>query len=591
MYCKISRALARTVSACLFGLIVIVCTGYGQGAEAQESCTMPASLVQIIDTSRFTPPSPDTAGLTYLSSWDTLLASDSEVSEIPALFTGMNLLELKTEGLLLGTLTAPSSSTPTGVAYNPANEHLFFSDDVAREIWELDPGPDELYDTADDIIASFDTKAFASDDPQGVTFDSLQGFLYVVDGRGAKVFEIDPGTNGLFDGVSPAGDDQVTRFDTASLGVTKPEGIAFDSDNGLLWLIGTPRDSLALVTTTGALVRTIDVSAANAEEAAGLAYAPGSLTPSAMSIYIAGRGVDHDSASNESEGKIYELSIPPIAPGNTPPTVDAGLDQTITFPGDGFLDGIVYDDVLTTTWSQISGPGTVAFADAGAVDTTASFSAPGTYVLRLAAGDGELCASDEVTIIVTGSLGEITLEIRLEASSDDAEERDSGKMNLTSADLELVFEGGGDQTVGMRFNGVDIPQGAKILGAYVQFQADEIHTGATELTIQGEDTDHAATFLTSRWNISPRPRTTEVVRWSPVPWTTVGEAGLDQQTPDIASVLQEIVDRPGWSSGNSLVIIIHGTGERVAESVNGDTDGAPLLHVEYSAHSTNQRWR
>jgi cysteine-rich repeat protein len=221
------------------------------------------------------------------------------------------------------------------------------------------------------------------------------------------------------------------------------------------------------------------------------------------------------------------------------------------------------------------------------VDTTASFSAPGTYVLRLAAGDGELCASDEVTITVTGSLGEITLEIRLEASSDDAEERDSGSMNLTSSDLELVFEGGGDQTVGMRFNGVDIPQGAKILGAHVQFQADEIHTGATELTIQGEDTDHAATFLTSRWNISPRPRTTEVVRWSPVPWTTVGEAGLDQQTPDIASILQEIVDRPGWSSGNSLVIIIHGTGERVAESVNGDTDGAPLLHVEYGARSTD----
>jgi hypothetical protein len=370
--------------------------------------------------------------------------------------------------------------------------------------------------------------------------------------------------------------------------VTKPEGIAFDSDNGLLWVIGSPRDSLALVTTTGALVRMIDVSAANATESAGLAYAPGGLIPSAMNIYIAARGVDNDSDPNENGGKIYELSIPPIAPGNTPPTVDAGLDQIITFQGDAFLDGIAYDDVLTTTWSQISGPGTVTFADAGAVDTTASFSAPGTYVLRLAAGDGELCASDEVTIIVTGSLGEITLEIRLEASSDDAEERDSGTMNLTSADLELVFEGGGDQMVGMRFNGVDIPQGAKILSAYVQFQAGEIHTGETSLTIQGEDTDDAATFLTSNWSISPRPRTTEVVPWSPVPWTTVGEAGLDQQTPDIAWVVQEIVDRPGWSSGNSLAIIVHGTGERVAESVNGDIDGAPLLHVEFIADSISQ---
>ena len=70
--------------------------------------------------------------------------------------------------------------------------------------------------------------------------------------------------------------------------------------------------------------------------------------------------------------------------------------------------------------------------------------------------------------------------------------------------------------------------------------------------------------------------------WSPVPWTTVGEAGADQRTPDLSSVIQEIVDRPGWSSGNSLVVIITGTGKRVAESYNGDQNGAPLLHVEYS---------
>ncbi len=69
--------------------------------------------------------------------------------------------------------------------------------------------------------------------------------------------------------------------------------------------------------------------------------------------------------------------------------------------------------------------------------------------------------------------------------------------------------------------------------------------------------------------------------WSPVPWTTRGEAGPDQQTPDVASIIQEIVNRPGWSSGNSLVIIITGTGERVAESYNGDSSGAPLLHVDY----------
>jgi hypothetical protein len=46
-------------------------------------------------------------------------------------------------------------------------------------------------------------------------------------------------------------------------------------------------------------------------------------------------------------------------------------------------------------------------------------------------------------------------------------------------------------------------------------------------------------------------------------------------------VIQEIVNRPGWASGNSLVILISGTGKRVAESFNGDKTGAALLHVEY----------
>ena len=153
-------------------------------------------------------------------------------------------------------------------------------------------------------------------------------------------------------------------------------------------------------------------------------------------------------------------------------------------------------------------------------------------------------------------------------------------VDLNSSDLELVYDRGGDQTVGMRFNGLTIPQGATISNAYVQFEADETHSGATTLTIQGEDVDDAVTFVAVDGSISSRPKTAAAVPWSPNPWLTVGEAGPDQQTPDIASVIQEIVDRPSWSDGNSLVIFVTGTGERTAESFDG-AGAAPLLHVEY----------
>jgi hypothetical protein len=55
---------------------------------------------------------------------------------------------------------------------------------------------------------------------------------------------------------------------------------------------------------------------------------------------------------------------------------------------------------VTTTWSKVSGPGTVAFADATKVDTTATFSGQGVYVLRLTAYDGSLSANDDVQVTV-----------------------------------------------------------------------------------------------------------------------------------------------------------------------------------------------
>ena len=153
-------------------------------------------------------------------------------------------------------------------------------------------------------------------------------------------------------------------------------------------------------------------------------------------------------------------------------------------------------------------------------------------------------------------------------------------MRMTSTDLDLVFDRG-DQKIGMRFNGIGIPRGATIVNAYIQFQTDQTNSEATFLTIRGEAADNATTFVDTKRNISSRTTTNALVNWSPVPWPIVGEAGVDQRTPDISGIIQEIVDRQNWTSGNSLVIITTGTGLRTAEAFEGVPAGAPLLHVEY----------
>ena len=71
------------------------------------------------------------------------------------------------------------------------------------------------------------------------------------------------------------------------------------------------------------------------------------------------------------------------------------------------------------------------------------------------------------------------------------------------------------------------------------------------------------------------------MKWSPEPWNVRGERSEKQRTPDLSSLIQEVVDQPGWRQGNAMVFIISGSGERVAESYDGDQQNAPMLYVEY----------
>ncbi len=121
-----------------------------------------------------------------------------------------------------------------------------------------------------------------------------------------------------------------------------------------------------------------------------------------------GATITISSASATNTPQTIAVSVTVSAPANAPPVVDAGPNQTLPFPSAVTLDGTVTDDGLpnppgavTATWTKQSGPGTVTFADPNAPDTTASFSAAGTYVLRLSAGDGALTGSADVTIALT----------------------------------------------------------------------------------------------------------------------------------------------------------------------------------------------
>jgi hypothetical protein len=189
----------------------------------------------------------------------------------------------------------------------------------------------------------------------------------------------------------------------------------------------------------------------------------------------------------------------------------------------------------------------------------------------------------------------LSIDVRISVGGDDFEENAStGAMDSGSSDLELPYENAGtpvgttDQVIGLRFTPVEVPKGAQVQKAYVEFEMDETkgNTQVVNLIIEGELIANAPAFATGTKNITNRTRTKAQVKWTPA----TGMANDTKfQTADISSIIQEIVNQEGWATGNALVIIIRddksnpSAGVRCVEAVEGEPASAALLHIEVAS--------
>jgi len=143
-----------------------------------------------------------------------------------------------------------------------------------------------------------------------------------------------------------------------------------------------------------------------------------------------------------------------------------------------------------------------------------------------------------------------------------------------AATLSVSYQMGtpGQQTIGLRFRDVAIPQGAEITSAVIEFTAAQSTDKpfVNGLTVQGFDSDDADAFSATTTNITGRTGTSATVNWVPDAWSD------DQvvQTPELKTIVQEIVDRGGWCGNNAMGFRISGEDlvNRVAHSVDGNPD-------------------
>ncbi len=167
----------------------------------------------------------------------------------------------------------------------------------------------------------------------------------------------------------------------------------------------------------------------------------------------------------------------------------------------------------------------------------------------------------------------------VEHADDDAEENENGEVSLSSSDLELV-EDSVTQTVGLRFNNINVARGATIRGAHLQFTCDEPTKEATSLIFAIEKSANPKRFKDSSHNISSRTKFAAEIAWKPVEWKASGDATEAQRTPDVSALVQSVVNQADWKPGNSLVFLINGTGKRVASASKGPTADAPRLVLD-----------
>ena len=244
----------------------------------------PTKTVQTGATGTWSPNSPDPAGITYDSETQRLLVSDSEVDEIPALFTtGKNLWTTSLAGAVETTgttVTDPTkgtwSSEPTGVAYDRPHGQLYVSDDDLNRIYIVPgPGVDKRWGTADDSPpTNISSSAIGATDNEDVAYDSKRNNLVLIDGVNNELYRLNPGPNGVFDGVKPGSDDVATHSDLERFGIVNPEGVTYDAARDVMVVVDNK--GLWEMDTNGALIDSVDISSLGLMLAAGVAVAPSS---------------------------------------------------------------------------------------------------------------------------------------------------------------------------------------------------------------------------------------------------------------------------------------------------------------------------
>ena len=257
-------------------------------------------LVRAIETADFGVPNP--AGLAFSPAANAFLLLDARSPAQPTANIVMITLVEDAAGSV--SLEDATANPLLNMAFTNKSNRLLLFDAAANRVTEVRAGPTGIPDPS--TITRFDARRFGLSAPRGMTVDPQSGRLFILDSAARRIVRVDPDAQQSYkDGI-------VSQVDLTRTGLTDLRGVAFNPNDGHLYLLSSAKQMLYELTETGQVVSTRDLSASDdfrLIDPQGMVFAPsGDSTddPANMSLYIA------DSRLNDQwhrSGRIVELAL------------------------------------------------------------------------------------------------------------------------------------------------------------------------------------------------------------------------------------------------------------------------------------------
>jgi type IV pilus assembly protein PilY1 len=337
-------------------------------------------------------------------------------------------------------------------------------------------------------------------------------------------------------------------------------------------------------------------------------YATTGISTSSMPVTIqaeqAATAANYTAAANNITGRTY-TGTP------TPPAVSWSLPAASYINGDDFntpdLKGLINSIVGRSDWcggnalslkfSTTSTTRTLAVHGSSDTSTDPNADNQGSALAPLLT----LSFSPTDPKLTTGcNKAKLGSQIGSSTNDDSTETAESGNPNQPACKAlflkatpsvfpSLTSSGCGSKNkatkVGLRFPKINIPQGATILSAVIDFTPFAVDVNTPTLAIQAENVLTSASFSSTGANtVGTRIASTTVgtATWATTAWSSAAPSVYS--TPDLTSLVQSLVNNGSWDpTNNALTFFITGSGgsgQHAAYASDGSLGFAPRLRIQ-----------